>query len=423
MTKKLQLDHIAKIEGHARLNVKIEDGEVKEARMEVFESPRFFEAIVVGRSYEEIASMTSRICGICGPSHTTCCLQAIEKAFDVKVSQQTKLLRELLNIGGWIQSHALHLFFLALPDYVGGTSVLDLPARYSKHVKRGLMLKKLGNDIVTVIGGRDVHPMTAVPGGFSKLPTESKLQWLLQELKERKQEFVEAAAFWQKLKYPKFERKTEYFSLQKKNSYPLIDGHIRCFGEKCIQTKNYPRHFKEYLEPYSTAKFAVAEGKSYMVGPLARLNLNYKELSYNAKRALKTKTPIQNPFYNNVAQAVEMVWCVDRAIQILENLKLKDEQRPEIKPKAGRGYATVEAPRGLLFHEYKFNKSGCVLDSNIIVPTAQNLRQIEDDIKLLLPGILKLKKEKIVDQLEKLIRAYDPCISCSTHFLEVEGLP
>ncbi len=420
MPKTIKLDHISKIEGHAQLIVKIDRGKIKKADIKVVEGARFFEAIVKGRKYDEVSVLTSRICGTCSPIHVVTALKAVENAFNIGVSEQTKLLRELMVLGSVIQNHICHVYFLTLPDYLGYESAIQMAAKYKEEVKRALRLKELGNHIVAVVGGREVHPMTPRIGGFSKLPERKELDKLLEKLKRLKEDAVKTVLFFKNLNYPRFLKQTRYFAL-KSDRYDYLNGSISCVGGVFFPTKDYINHFKEYFDEGSTAKHVVVEGKSYMVGALARLNNNYENLSKDAKDLLKDiLLPYYSPFMNIVAQTIEVVYCFDRCIEILENLELKEEELPKIEVKESRGIGVSEAPRGILFHDYTFDKNGLVVKANIITPTAQNLRNMEEDIKAFLPSILNNKKEKIILNLEKLIRAYDPCISCSAHFLEVK---
>lgn len=423
MTTTIKLDHITKIEGHARLIVKIEDGRVKKAQLEVYEGARFFEGILKGRKYDEANVITSRICGVCSQAHTIASLKAVEDAFRVQVTKQTHVLRELLLIGSIIQSHALHLFFLSLPDYYGYDSAIAMAGKYPGLVKRGLKLKRLGNDICTLIGGREIHTITAVVGGFCHVPKQEELNLLLKTLKSEKEEFVKTAELLAKLKCTKFESARHFYALSDSYQYSDTEGFIECVGNKCIPTANYGQFFREQIKPYSTAKFVTVNNERFMVGALARVNLYHKRLCPEAQKILKQsghKIPMENPYLNNFCQALEMLTLCDRAIKLLSKLKVKDEKLPEIRPRKGVGVAAIEVPRGTLFHEYEFDDNGMILKSNIITPTTQNLKSIEDDVKAILPSLLHKGEEEIKLELEKLIRAYDPCISCSTHFLQLK---
>ena len=415
----IKLDHITKIEGHAKLNIKIDKGKIKKASLEIVEGARFFEAIIQGRHWNEMSPLTSRICGICSSIHAVTSLKAVENAFGVRVSRQTDMLRELLVLAALIQSHVMHLFFLALPDYLGYSGAIEMAKKHKNEINLALRLKNLGNELVTLFGGREVHPITAVVGGFAKIPEKEKMDLILKKLESAKKDAVDVLNLFQGLKYPEFERETKYFALEHKGEYPFLHGNISCTGQQCIPTGLYDMHFEEYMTPGSSAKFVVVAGKSYMVGALARLNNNSKFLSKNARKLLKIKIPNHSPFMNNVAQAIEIVHAIDKSIEIISGLKLRKEKPVEVIPKEGRGVAVTEAPRGILFHDYTFSKTGCLTKANIITPTAQNLRNIEEDLKQFLPGRLNIGKKALVLDIEKLIRSYDPCISCSAHFLEV----
>ena len=421
----IKLDHITKIEGHAKLVVKIRDNKVKEASLYVTEGSRFFEKLVKGRSYQETSSIVSRICGVCSTSHSLCALLAIEKAMDVKVTKQTKVLRALMHHGTMLSDHVLHGYFLALPDYMGYESAIAMASDHKEEVLRALRLKRLGNDVIRFVGRRAVHQITAVLGGFSQIPDENQIPKLVQRLKAAKKDIMHMAKLFGKLKYPNYTNESQYFALKGAEGYQLLEGDVNCTGKMCIPTIDYDKHFKEYFNPKSTAKFVQLKGRSYMVGALARINNNFAFLTDNAKKVVKEsgiKFPNHSPFINNFAQAVETVHCYDKALEILESLKLKEEEPVKFNMKAGRGVAALEAPRGILFHDYTIKKDGKVEKANIIPPTTQNLFNIENDIKAYLPILLKknLSEDAIKLELEKLIRAYDPCISCSAHFLELE---
>jgi len=419
MSKIIDLDYVTKIEGHARLFIKIDKGKIKKCNLQLFEGSRFFEGILKGKLYNDISHISSRICGICSVVHTITALKAIENAFKVGVSEQTKLLRELLLIGGLIQSHSLHLYFLALPDYRGFSSALEMASKHREDVVRGLELKKIGNQIVRVIGGRDIHPIAAVVGGFSRLPKQKELDELLDSLKKIRKNTEETVNLFCSLKYPDHKKYTEYFALQG-NSYFNSDKIISCVGQKCVPTTDYEKHFREYFKEGSTAEFATKDGKSYMVGALARIVNNQSMLSAKSRKyAQKILDKKFSPYMNNAAQAIEIFEGVERCIDILEKLKLKKEELTKIIPKAGSGIGTSEAPRGILFHHYMFDENGVCTMANITTPTTQNLENIGDNIRLFLPKILDKSKEEIQLKVEELIRAYDPCISCSTHFLEI----
>jgi len=415
----IKLNHITKIEGHASLAVKIEKGKITKCELSSTEGARFFEGLVVGKPFSEVQEITSRICGICSCSHTIAALQAVENAIGVRVSHQTEMLRELLMVGERIRSHASHLYFLALPDYYGYESAIDMARDNKRLVDSALEIIRLGNNIVSAAGGREIHPITAVVGGFTHVPSKEECAELSARLKKSRGFVKKTARLFLELDYPDFEKKTEYVSL--KQGFPLMDGVLVSTQGLHTSPKNYLKFFKEYIEEHSTAKFAVKDGKSYVGSALARINNNYNSLSVTSRNLIEKSSlrfPSYNPFHNNAAQGIEILHWVERAIKILGH-KFTFEGLRSIKPRDGRGVSCVEAPRGLLFHDYSIRK-GLVEKCSIITPTCQNLRNIQEDIKAYLPHILDMKKEQIVLEIEKLIRAYDPCFSCATHFLKVD---
>ncbi len=419
MSKTINIDYITKIEGHAKLHIKVDKGQVKKIALNIFEGSRFFEGILKGKKYNDLADISSRICGVCSVVHTLTSLKAVENAFGIKISEQTAILREVLNIGGTIQSHALHLYFMVLPDYLGYDNAIQMTSEYKEEFKRALRLKKTGNEIVRTIGGRDVHPIAAVVGGFTRLPEKEQLDLLLKNLKEAKKDAFSTLRLFSKLKYPKFDRFSEYFALDG-HSYFSTTDQITCKGNVCIPVNNYEKHFEEYFKEGSTSEFAVKGQKSYMVGALARVVNNKNMLSKENKPYLEIiKKNIYNPHMNVLAQAIEVYEGIKRCIEVIENLDLHEEKLPEIKPKKSVGFGASEAPRGILFHKYEFDKNGFSTFVNITTPTTQNLQNMEDNIRAFMPSLLDRNKETIQLEIEKLIRAYDPCISCATHFLEI----
>lgn len=417
-TKTIKLDHITKIEGHAKLTLQIEKNKLKKVKLDVYESARFFESLVLCRRYDQLSPLTSRICGTCSPSHAITSLVATENAFNIKVSEQTKTLRDLLMYGTIIQNHAMHLYLLVLPDYFGYDSAIEMASKYKKEVLMGLSLKKLGNELVTVVGGREIHPISAVIGGFSKIPEQDKLKEQLGKFKQMKKHAIATADLFSKLTYPKFSRETQAFGLVNK-THSFYQGKINCVGGICFPEQSYDNIFEEHLKKGSTAKVVLYKNKPFFNGALARLVVNRDSLSKDAKKYLP-KIDLNNPFHNNLAQAIELVHSFDRIIEILDNLKVHDEEPVKFNVKAGRGIAVTEAPRGLLFHDYTYDENGHCMKANIITPTAQNLKQMEEDLKQMLPPLLSKSEAIIKKHVEMLIRSYDPCFSCSSHFLEMK---
>ena len=422
--KNISIDHITKVEGHGKLNVNLKEGKVESVEVNIFEGARYFEALVLGRNFRDVPEVTSRICGICSQSHLLCAIQALEKALDVKVTKQTQQLRELMMLAHIMQSHVLHLYFLALPDYLGYDSALQMASKHKNHVLRGLKLKKFSNWITTMIGGREIHSIRPVVGGFTRLPSQDDIKEMHKAFKEIKPDIEKTINLFKGLKYPKFERDTQYVAIRNNNTINYLKGDLICSSKKKCVPGRYHSCIKEEVVDYSNTKCVTFDGKEFLVGALARVNVNKTLLSKNTKSILsklKVKFPSKNPYHNNLAQAVELMDFYDKSVSILSQLKVKEEEPAKVKPKAGKGVSIIEAPRGLLFHEYHLDAKGNIKKANIIAPTTQNIKNIEEDIKVLLPELMKKTKneKKLAHEMEVLIRAYDPCISCSTHFLEL----
>ena len=421
----VNVDHVTRVEGHGNIVVNVKEGKIEECKWEVVEAPRFFEAFVRGRSYLEVAHITSRICGICSIGHTLASLQATEAALGVKISEQTRLLRRILIQGENLQSHVLHAYFLAAPDFVGAPSVFPLVKTHPQVVVRALRMKKLANDLCDVFGGRTVHPITPTVNGFTKLPEIKEVKDIRKQLVDASPDLEATLGLFKTLKMPAFQRETEYISLKSKEEYALYDGVIASTDAGTTPVENYRNWTNEYLVPHSTAKYAKNVRDSYMVGALARFNNNHDQLSPRAKKAaaeLGLKAPCYNPFMNTVAQVVEAVHAVDESIRLIDEVLdkgLKEEDR-RILLKAGKGVGSVDVPRGILFHDYTYDKNGICREANCIIPTNQNHANIQKDMEALLPQILNQPQDEIRLKLEMLVRAYDPCISCSTHLLKVK---
>lgn len=422
----LNLEHIAKVEGHGKLKVEIEHGEVKDVKLNIFESARFFEAILKDRAVADAAHISSRICGVCSQAHYLTSIIAIENALGITPSHQVKLLRELIIQGSTLMSHSIHLYFLALPDWMGYDNTIQLGKEHPEELRAGLLLKQLGNEVVKAVGGREVHIITPQVGGFTKFPGKESLQSLRKLLLERRKLAEDAIALFNGFELPEFNRDTTYAALTKKDKYAFFGDNVAILsnGKRELRpVTGYQKYLDEFITPHSTAKFSTIHGESFRTGAFARIIINYKQLPDTIKEVIKSSNidiKTYSPYYNNIAQAIEMLHSIDRSITIIDELELKPEKLPEKKIlKRGTGIAALEAPRGTLYHHYEVENS-LVKHANIITPTAQNLKCIEDDIKYFLPTILDEPKEKIVLDIERLIRAYDPCISCSTHFLDVE---
>jgi len=408
----------------------VKDGTIKKCEWNVSEAPRFFEAMVVGREWNELHHITSRICGICSIGHTLASLKATEAAMNIPISKQDLMLRKLALHGENIQSHVLHIGYLVLPDLMGVGSVIPLASSNPEEVKTVIRLHRLANEMSDMICGRTTHPQRLIPGGFAKIPTQKELVDLRKRLKDSIPDLQAVANLLRNLapELPEFERETEFIALTNPNEYALYDGELGSTESKSAPVSEYLSFTNEYIVPTSTAKRTKHVRDSYMVGALARLNINYDKLSPMAKEVAEMfdlKPVCHNPFMNSIAQLVEVVHGVEDSIKLIneleaEGLKLQsDYYKPEIKTIAGRGIGAVEVPRGILFHDYTYNENGVCTKANCIIPTNQNHGNIELDMKAILPQILNKSKKEIELTLEMLVRAYDPCISCSTHYLNV----
>ncbi|MFO7792234.1 MAG: Ni/Fe hydrogenase subunit alpha [Candidatus Saliniplasma sp.] len=428
----VDVEYLTRVEGHGNIVVDVEDGKIEKCEWQVVEAPRYFESLVVDRSWKELHHITSRICGICSIGHTLASLKATEDAMDIKVSEQDKLLRRLALHGENMQSHVLHVGYLALPDLLGAPSVIPLASSHTDEVKTVIRLHRLANEMSSLITGRTTHPQRLIPGGFSKLPTEKELIDLKSKLKGSVDDLTAVAELLKKVSpnLPDFTRETEFISLTHDDEYALYDGDVESTDVGTSSVDDYLDVTNEYIVPQSTAKYTKNNRESYMVGALARLNNNYEQLSPMAKEVadkFNLKPVNHNPYMNTVAQLVEVVHSVEDSIDIIDKIldrgleEQKEYYQPEIEVKAGRGIAAVEVPRGILFHDYTYNEKGECTEANCIIPTNQNHGNIQLDMEKLVPEMIGEKSEDEIElTLEMLVRAYDPCISCSTHYLDVE---
>ncbi|MDD5311943.1 MAG: Ni/Fe hydrogenase subunit alpha [Dehalococcoidia bacterium] len=418
--------HVARIEGHGNIIVNAKDGKIEECKWEVPESPRFFESMLRGLSYSDVNFIAPRICGICAVAHANASITAVEAAFGVKPTEQYSLLRDTLFDAETFTSHVLHTYFLVAPDFFNVGSVIPLAATHTDVVLRALRLKKFGNDWADILCGRKTHPISQVAGGFVKLPTVEQLKWIKDKLEgEVMQDMAITVDLFKTLKFPDFTRETEYIALTKPDEYAFILGMIGSSDCKPVPINDYLSMTNEFCVPQSTAKWTKHLRESYQVGALARFNVNHDKLHPKAKKVaqeLGLKAPCHNPYFISVAQLVETMHTVENSIMVLDKLLSKGikPEKPEVKVKAGRGVGAVEAPRGILFHDYTFDDDGKCIAANIIIPTNENHNSIQHDFNKLLPEIIDKPQDEIKKLMEMLVRAYDPCVSCSTHMLEVK---
>lgn len=420
----IKVHEITRVEGHGNIVIDAKKGKVKQVKLEIIESPRFFEAMLRGRRFDEAQHIMSRICGICAVSHTSASLKAVEDAMDIRISRQSELLRKLAFNGELLQSHILHLFFLVFPDFVDAGSIVPLLKTHPRIAKTGLELKRLANDICSIVGGRHIHPISLYPGGVVFTPKAADLEGLKKRLEDSFQYLDDTLKFMLTVITPEFELEREFISISEKRGYGIYGGEPVSSKGYSFKNDSYTKKVKEYLVAHSTAKHAATAKGTIMVGALARLNNSFAKLSPRAKAAAKKagfKPPSYNPFLNNLAQLIECFHSTEDSIELIDKLlDMGPVQEPLMKPKSwGRGIGIVEAPRGTLYHEYKINRDGIIEKAVCMIPTAQNLRSIEEDLRAYVPAILKRPKSEICARVEMLVRAYDPCISCSAHIMDV----
>ena len=424
-TVKVDVHHITRVEGHGNIVVDVHNGELKKCELQIVETPRFFEAMLRDRPFSEASHLTSRICGICAVVHATTSLRATETALGVELSEQTILLRKLNLHGEILDSHILHTYMLVAPDLLGVGSVFPLAKSSPDVVLRALRMKKLAGDICATVCGRHTHPIAMTVGGFTHFPTIDELNQLRHRLETARADVDATVELFQSLSLPAFDRETEYIALHKEDEYCYIDGEVVSSDGGVWSLDNYLQVTNEYMVPHSTAKRTRNQRSEYMVGALARYNINHDKLHPRAQAAataLNLKPKCINPYLISIAQIVEIVHSVEEAILLIDQLLDRGVTWEDPMPPTrltGEGVGSCEAPRGTLFHHYCI-EDGLIVNANCIIPTAQNSANIEADMYALVPTILNKKKSDITLALEMLVRAYDPCISCSTHMLNVE---
>lgn len=419
---KIKVNQLTRVEGHGNIHLEATDGKLDRVLWEVTESPRLFEWMLRDRNYDDVSIISSRICGICSIAHTTASLQATEAAFNIKLSEQSWLLRKLLYDAELLESHVLHVLFLVAPDFLGVDSVIPLVATHGDVVVMAVRLKKLAYNLAEVLAGRKTHPITPIVGGWSKLPDVDALKAIRERLEKAMDDMDTMVAVVKSLApgIPDFQRPTEYIALKDNKEYAFITGKIASSDGGTTNLNDYDQVTNEFCVPHSSSKFTKHKRDSYMVGALSRFNLNSDQLLPKAKKAareLGLKAPIHNPFMISVAQTVETVHALEDAINIIDKLLARGlhEEEVKVKPRAGRGVGIVEAPRGMLIHDYTYDDNGHIVSANCIIPTGQNHLSIQKDFDALAPTILDKPEAEIRHTLEMLVRAYDPCISCSVH--------
>jgi sulfhydrogenase subunit alpha len=421
---KLKVDYLTRVEGEGALYVKIKNGAVQDVQLRIFEPPRFFEAFLRGRNCAEAPDITARICGICPIAYQMSAVHAIERAFGIQIDGQIRNLRRLIYCGEWIESHALSVYMLHAPDFLGFPSAIEMAGVHLAAVKRGLQLKKAGNEIVTLLGGREIHPINVRIGGFYKAPAKRDMLQLQERLKWARDAALETVRWVAGFPFPDFERNYEFVALSHHAEYPLSEGRLISNKGIDIDAADYDQNFVEEHVKYSTALHSTTANRGvYFVGPLARYNLNFEKLSPVARDAAVEagiQPPCLNPFRSILVRAVEIVYACDEAIRIIDEYEMPSKPAMETPIQKGEGWACTEAPRGILYHRYRIDESGSILDARIVPPTSQNQKSIEEDLRQFIPKQMHLNQDKLTAFCEHAIRNYDPCISCSTHCITVE---
>jgi coenzyme F420-reducing hydrogenase alpha subunit len=423
-TRTIKVDYLARVEGEGALFVKIKDRQVKDVKLKIFEPPRFFEAFLRGRSYSEAPDITARICGICPIAYMMSACHTVEDAFGSRIDGPLRALRRLIYCGEWIESHTLHIYMLHAPDFLGYPDAIRMAKDYPEIVQRGLKLKKAGNEIVSFLGGREIHPINVRVGGFYKVPSKQELAPLAEKLKWARDAALETVRWVAEFPFPDFEQDYEFVAISAPDEYPFNEGRLISNKGLDIDIRDYDSHFEEIHVEHSNALHSVMKGRgAYFMGPSARYSLNFSKLSSLAKEAAKEaglETTCRNPFKSIIVRGVEVLYACDEALRIIGSYEMPDKPAVPIQPRAATGYGCTEAPRGSLYHRYKMDEEGMILDAKIVPPTSQNQKMIENDLWKFVPGYMDLPQEELTWRCEQAIRNYDPCISCATHFLKLE---
>ena len=421
--KTIKVDYLARVEGEGALYVKIHDNTVSDVKLKIFEPPRFFEAFMRGRKYSEAPDIAARICGICPVAYQMSAVHAMEYAFGVSVGGQLRALRRLLYCGEWIESHVLHMYMLHAPDFLGYPDSIRMAQDYPDIVKRALKLKKAGNAIVALLGGREIHPINVRVGGFYKVPTKQELHVLAEQLKWGREAALETVRFVAGLSFPDFEQDYEYVALWHPDEYPFNEGRLISNKGLDIAVKEYEDHFiEQHVEHSNALHSTLKERGAYFVGPLARYNLNFDQLSPLAKEAAREAglgATCNNPFKSIIVRSVEVLYAFDEALRIIGQYEQPDAPAVHVHAHASSGSACTEAPRGILYHRYRIDDDGLIRDAKIIPPTSQNQKTIENDLRRYVEQHIDLPEDQLTWQCEQAVRNYDPCISCATHFLKL----
>jgi coenzyme F420-reducing hydrogenase alpha subunit len=423
-SRTIKVDYLARVEGEGALYVKVRDDAVEDVKLKIFEPPRFFEAFLRGRKFTEAPDITARICGICPIAYQSSSISAMEEICGITVEKPIRELRRLMYCSEWIESHVLHIAMLHAPDFLGYQDAIEMAQDHPDIVKTALRLKKLGNTVMDEVGGRAIHPINMRVGGFYRVPTKQELLTQRDELLWARDAALALVKWTTTLDIPDFERDYEFVAMQHPDEYPLWEGRLVSNKGLDIPISEFYEHIREEQVSHSTSYHSVLmERGAYHVGPNARYSLNFDKLSPLAQESAREAglgTTCLNPFMSIVVRAVETVYALDESLRIIEEYEMPDSPYVEAEPRAGRGHGCSEAPRGICYHTYEIDDNGIITDAHIAPPTAQNQRTIEEDLLEFVPGYLDLSQEDLTWKCEQAVRNYDPCISCSCHFLKLE---
>jgi len=423
-SRTIRTDYLARVEGEGAMTVRLDGDRVEHVELRIFEPPRFFEALLRGRSFREAPDITARICGICPVAYQTSAVNALESLCGVDVPEPIRLLRRLLYCGEWIESHALHVYMLHAPDFLGYDGAVELAKDAPQAVERGLALKKTGNEVMSLVGGREIHPINVRVGGFYRAPTRRELRVLVEPLERAREAALETVRWTAGFEFPERTVACDLVALSQPGEYAIERGRVRSDTGLDIDAADYDEHFEEeHVERSNALQSRLRGGGTYLCGPLARYTLNHDALSPLAREAARDAglgTSCRDPFRSIVVRSVELVYACDEALRVIAAYEEPDAAAVPVEPVAGTGYGVSEAPRGLLYHRYRIDGEGTILDAKIVPPTSQNQLAIEDDLRNVVAGNVQLDDDRLRNLCEQTIRNYDPCISCATHFLQLE---
>ena len=424
MTKKtIKVDYLARVEGEGAMLVQIKNGQVADVKFKIFEPPRFFEAFLRGRSFLEAPDITARICGICPVAYQMSAVHAMEDILGISIPHRIRELRRLLYCGEWIESHALHIFMLHAPDFLGYPDAIQMAADHKELVQRGLELKKLGNEIISLLGGRSIHPINVRVGGFYRAPLRQEFASLKVRLQRGRDICLQIVRWARTLAIPDYKQDYEFVSLSHSNEYPMNEGRLVSNRGLDIRAREYDANFEEEHVPYTNALHSRLKGRgAYLTGPLARFNLNFDRLPPSIQqlsREVGLDGKCVNPFESIIVRSLEMLYAFEEAIRVIDTYEPPETPAVECAPRVGTGFACTEAPRGTLYHRYSIDERGVIQDAKIVPPTSQNQKMIETDLHDFVVPRVEMPEHDLRAACEQLVRNYDPCISCATHFLKL----